>query len=451
MDESDLPKPTIMQICPIDFGECKKREEIEKEFNPFYVFLDIPYSDYSPEYEKAIQRVIESFGLTPILAETRRVTEGLLCNVCKTIQKSRYAVADISGNNKNVTYELGIIHSLGKKCCILCDFDTKIPVDLSGLIIYKYSDKHQLSKNVLKWITDNVEEIISKIANQRKIFNAIFYQIEKKDLIGIEWDIHNIREKGDLNILEKEYNLLIEKLKDFLNNTNNDIINRERAAYLLGKIGDDKAIDTLVTTLKDKHSEVRGSAATALGEIGNVSAVIPLIEVLEDKKAHIYEESLEALIKINDPSAIESLIGALNKMISQRQQYYKNSTNEIEKLDSTNSLTKILMDTFANQKLDQQRYIINILGRFGDKRAVEPLIAALKDKDLETRWLAAEALGDLGDNRAIEPLLALLSDNSPIPTINENDGLSSNEITVAYIAKQAIDKIKFAQKEKKKK
>lgn len=49
------------------------------------------------------------------------------------------------------------------------------------------------------------------------------------------------------------------------------------------------------------------------------------------------------------------------------------------------------------------------LSNMGEK-AVEPLIAALKDEDACVRFLAAGALGDIGDERAVEPLIAALSD-----------------------------------------
>jgi twitching motility protein PilT len=48
------------------------------------------------------------------------------------------------------------------------------------------------------------------------------------------------------------------------------------------------------------------------------------------------------------------------------------------------------------------------LGRLGDERAVEPLIAALTDKDV--RWAAVEALGRLADPRSLKPLAELLRD-----------------------------------------
>ena len=50
------------------------------------------------------------------------------------------------------------------------------------------------------------------------------------------------------------------------------------------------------------------------------------------------------------------------------------------------------------------------LGNIGDKRAVEPLISALKYKDRGMRRCAAEALGKIGDTRAIEPLIFSLKE-----------------------------------------
>jgi HEAT repeat protein len=50
------------------------------------------------------------------------------------------------------------------------------------------------------------------------------------------------------------------------------------------------------------------------------------------------------------------------------------------------------------------------LARLGDTRAIEPLIVALRDEDSGVRREAAEALARLGDPHAIEPLIAALRD-----------------------------------------
>jgi HEAT repeat protein len=52
------------------------------------------------------------------------------------------------------------------------------------------------------------------------------------------------------------------------------------------------------------------------------------------------------------------------------------------------------------------------LGAVRDVRAVEPLIAVLKDTDKNVRWAAVKALGESGDARAVDQLIALLKDRN---------------------------------------
>jgi len=54
------------------------------------------------------------------------------------------------------------------------------------------------------------------------------------------------------------------------------------------------------------------------------------------------------------------------------------------------------------------------LGEIGDKRAVKPLVVALKDKDKDMRSSAAKVLGQIGDARAVEPLIAGLKDKDSV-------------------------------------
>lgn len=54
---------------------------------------------------------------------------------------------------------------------------------------------------------------------------------------------------------------------------------------------------------------------------------------------------------------------------------------------------------------------VHALREISDARAVEPLIAALGDKYANVRHNAVEALGELRDPRAVEPLVAAITDN----------------------------------------
>ena len=53
------------------------------------------------------------------------------------------------------------------------------------------------------------------------------------------------------------------------------------------------------------------------------------------------------------------------------------------------------------------------LGEIEDNRALEPLIVALKDENASVRMWAAEALGEIKDNLAVEPLMTVLKDEDP--------------------------------------
>ncbi len=57
-----------------------------------------------------------------------------------------------------------------------------------------------------------------------------------------------------------------------------------------------------------------------------------------------------------------------------------------------------------------EKRLLRLLGKLGDKRAVLPLIEALKDEDEDVRKEAAEALGELEDKRAVVPLIEALKD-----------------------------------------
>jgi HEAT repeat protein len=63
------------------------------------------------------------------------------------------------------------------------------------------------------------------------------------------------------------------------------------------------------------------------------------------------------------------------------------------------------------------------LGEIGDTRAVEPLIAALKDSNASGRKGAVAALGKIGDARAVEPLIAALADSHEVVQMLAADAL----------------------------
>lgn len=64
------------------------------------------------------------------------------------------------------------------------------------------------------------------------------------------------------------------------------------------------------------------------------------------------------------------------------------------------------------QDVSKRTNAAQALGEIKDRRAVEPLVAALRDPVIRVRGSAARALGEMRDPGAVEPLIAALSDGS---------------------------------------
>jgi hypothetical protein len=146
---------------------------------------------------------------------------------------------------------------------------------------------------------------------------------------------------------------------------------RRAAAYALGKLGDQQAVDLLREALYDDHAGVRREALDSLIQLEAVEA---LIEALGHPDEDIRRSAVWAVYDLKYPQALEPLIGLLK--------------------DESDSIRQVTCFALRN---------------LGDARAVQPLIDVLSDSDEYVRKAAVEALGDIGDPRAIEPLKALLT------------------------------------------
>jgi HEAT repeat protein len=66
-----------------------------------------------------------------------------------------------------------------------------------------------------------------------------------------------------------------------------DVELRQFVAYLLGRVGDRRAIEPLIDALQDDHPGVRGAAANALGAIGDETAVPYLRPLLKNSNEQL--------------------------------------------------------------------------------------------------------------------------------------------------------------------
>ncbi|MFN8560351.1 MAG: HEAT repeat domain-containing protein [Anaerolineae bacterium] len=81
-------------------------------------------------------------------------------------------------------------------------------------------------------------------------------------------------------------------------NTNEDLIARGRAALMLGKLGDPRAVEPLIRALDAPGFQTPLYAAQSLGKLGDPRAIEPLLRAMETHNDKMREAALEALVKL---------------------------------------------------------------------------------------------------------------------------------------------------------
>ena len=127
----------------------RQQEEIPKrrlsavltaEENPRQVFVLMPFNErLSPVYQ-VIQIVGEKLDLRVFRADEMAGPGLITEQIVDAVHRSGIILADITDNNPNVLYEVGIAHSLGKKTVLLSQDLHNIPFDIASLRVIVYEN-----------------------------------------------------------------------------------------------------------------------------------------------------------------------------------------------------------------------------------------------------------------------------------------------------------------------
>jgi HEAT repeat protein len=159
-----------------------------------------------------------------------------------------------------------------------------------------------------------------------------------------------------------------------------------------------------------KKSETSAGAALKLGQLGDEQAIEPLIELLfrhGGQWERGREAALRALAKLGHPRGIKAMILVLD---DENMASYARET--LVKMQ-TQSVTDVLISTICNKQEDpyiisQAAWVFEAMG----KRGVDPLISCLQINSCAGRSSAAYVLGQMRDARAVDSLIAILKEQA---------------------------------------
>ena len=199
--------------------------------------------------------------------------------------------------------------------------------------------------------------------------------------------------------------------------TNTDV--KKFIIDILGSTGDLKALPLLLKALDDKDENVRASAVEHLGNIRkNVSVINALIAILKKKDIWVAYPAADALGRIGDARAVDALVSVLQQKALRKPVI--RALGQISEVRSLNSIVPFLKDEsktireetvkaierFFQKGILEEIIIESIKSTFGNE-AINILLPHTHSNKKDVRAAAIVLVGLLKDKKAVAPLLEM--------------------------------------------
>ena len=127
------------------------------------VFTLMPFSEpwSNRIWEKLVRPIVKAENLIAVRADDLYGRD-IMEDIWKSIVGCRLVIADTTGRNPNVFYELGIAHTLGKDVVLLTQDVSDIPFDLNRYRHIVYEDNLDGYESLRKQLKSTIRDIISK-------------------------------------------------------------------------------------------------------------------------------------------------------------------------------------------------------------------------------------------------------------------------------------------------
>ncbi|MFU2164850.1 hypothetical protein ACMZ6Z_08730 [Streptococcus pluranimalium] len=203
------------------------------------VFVIMPFqNEFFEVYEMLKSKFSEDFEFTNAGDEGNQ--QNILMDIIQPIYEADIVVADLTGLNPNVMYELGLAHSFNKKTIVITKDDlSQLPFDLKQYRAKDYDTHFLRFEELLNYLKTN---LYGAISNEVGFSNPVRDFLRSENINNVPWfaekDIIELAEengKGFIDFLA-EIEEITEKFTEVITTLTNDIMDMEDG---VSKIGDE--------------------------------------------------------------------------------------------------------------------------------------------------------------------------------------------------------------------
>jgi hypothetical protein len=130
------------------------------------VFTLMEFRDpYNAIYNTLIKPTVEAEEFRCVRSDDIYRTSAVIEDIWENINKAASVIAEISTNNPNVMYELGICHTVGKNVMMITQDPNKVPFNFRHLRFYHYSDNIPGSEE----LKNNIRSVLQQIRARYRV------------------------------------------------------------------------------------------------------------------------------------------------------------------------------------------------------------------------------------------------------------------------------------------
>lgn len=121
------------------------------------------YSTYAEAIRPAVTRVSELRGerWRCVRADDVRVPGSITKEIITSLHTADVVIADLTANNPNVLYELGVAHSGGRTTIMITQDFEALPFDVNTYRVHPYDPSKQGLQNLREYLSDTIADVLT--------------------------------------------------------------------------------------------------------------------------------------------------------------------------------------------------------------------------------------------------------------------------------------------------
>jgi hypothetical protein len=166
-------------------------------------FVIMPFGGWLDDYYVSIYSLaIDSAGLEAHRADDLFRPSTIVNDIWSYTKKAKVLLADLSGKNPNVFYELGLAHALAKPVILIAESMEEIPFDLRALRIIIYDKnapdwgrllREKIEASIKEVLLSPAEAVLPAFLNVKGSGSTPTVSPEQKEIIEIKQELDLLR------------------------------------------------------------------------------------------------------------------------------------------------------------------------------------------------------------------------------------------------------------------